>query len=187
MARLPYLDPADLPPDNQDLLKRPINLHRQLVHSPGMARAFSTMGQYIRYGSTLDPRLRELAILQVGWTARSPYEWSHHVKIGFDFGVTEADVRALIADSAGVHAELGAAERAVLGAARHLTTEAELTDAQFAALRPHFNEADLVDLVVVIGFYACVVRVLASLRIDVEPDYQPYLDRFPLPPKAPRA
>jgi hypothetical protein len=26
-----------------------------------------------------------------------------------------------------------------------------------------------------------VVRVLATLQIDVEPDYQPYLDRFPLP------
>ena len=181
MARLPYLDAADLSPENQDLLKRPINLHRQLVHSPGMARAFSTMGQYIRYGSTLDPRLRELAILQVGWTARSPYEWSHHVKIGFDFGVTEADVHALIADGAGQDTALGGVERAVLAAARHLTTEAALTDAQFDALRPYFSDADLVDLLLVIGFYACVVRVLASLRIDVEPDYQPYLDRFPLP------
>ena len=181
MARLPYLDAADLAPENQELLKRPINLHRQLVHSPGMARAFGVMGQYIRYGSTLDPRLRELAILQVGWTARSPYEWSHHVKIGFDFGVTEADVRALIADSAGERTELGEAERAVLAAARHLTTEAALTDAQFASLRRHLSEADLVELLVVIGFYACVVRVLASLQIDVEPDYQPFLDRFPLP------
>jgi hypothetical protein len=65
MARLPYLDVADLAPADRDLLKRPINLHRQLVHSPGMARAFGTMGLYIRHDSTLDPRLRELAILQV--------------------------------------------------------------------------------------------------------------------------
>jgi len=181
MARLPYLDASDLVPDDRDLLKRPINLHRQLVHNPGMARAFGVMGQHIRYGGTLDPRLRELAILQVGWTTRSPYEWSHHVKIGFDFGVTEADVRALIADSAGTAVELPARERAVLAAARHLTTEATLTDEQFAALRPHVDEAELVELLVVIGFYACVVRVLASLEIDVEPEYQPYLDRFPLP------
>ena len=39
----------------------------------------------------------------------------------------------------------------------------------------------MVDLVVTIGFYNAVVRVLASLEIDVEPDYQPYLDEFPLP------
>jgi alkylhydroperoxidase family enzyme len=180
MARLPYLDVADLAPADRDLLKRPINLHRQLVHSPGMARAFGTMGLYIRHDSTLNPRLRELAILQVGWTARSPYEWSHHVKIGFDFGVTEHDVRALIADSAGVDTALGAAERAVLAAARHLTTEATLTDGLFEALRPHFSDTDLVELLVIIGFYAGVVRVLASLGVDVEAEYQPYLDQFPL-------
>ena len=185
MARLPYLDAADLTAADQELLKRPINLHRQLVHSPGMARAFSTMGHYIRYGSALDPRLRELAILQIGWTARSPYEWSHHVKIGLDFGVTEADLRGLIADSAGAASSLGETERAVLAAARHLTTEAELTDAQFEALRSHFDDSGLVDLLVVISFYAGVVRVLASLQIDVEPEYQPYLDRFPLPAAPP--
>jgi alkylhydroperoxidase family enzyme len=177
MARLPYLDAESLNPEDRDLLKRPINLHRQLVHSPKAARAFSGLGQYIRYGSTLNPRLRELAILQVGWTARSPYEWSHHVKIGFDFGVTEDDVRAICAGGAG----LGELERAVLDAARQLTVEASLTDAQFAALQAKLGETDLVDLLVVISFYACVVRVLASLQIDIEAEYQPYLDRFPLP------
>ena len=181
MARLPYLDAADLAPGDQDLLKRSINLHRQLVHSPGMARAFSGLGQYIRHGSPLDPRLRELAILQVGWLARSPYEWSHHVKIGFDFGVTEADIHALIADTAGQDTALGSAERAVLRAARHLTTEGTLSDADFAALREGMDETSLVDLLVTIAFYNAVVRVLAALRIDVEPEYQRYLDAFPLP------
>lgn len=181
MARLPYLDRADLAPADQDLLKRGINLHRQLVHSPGMARAFGGMGQYIRHGSPLDPRLRELAILQVGWLARAPYEWSHHVKIGFDFGVTEADIHGLIADTAGQASDLGAVERAVLEAARHLTTEAVLTDAQFNALRAHMDETSLVDLLVTIAFYNGVVRVLSALQIDVEPEYQPYLDQFPLP------
>lgn len=181
MARLRYLDRADLAPNDQDLLKRPINLHRQLAHSPGMARAFSGLGHYIRHESPLDPRLRELAILQVGWLARAPYEWSHHIKIGFDFGVTEADIHALIADTAGQEAALGPAERAVLEAARHLTTEAALTDAQFVALRAHLDETGLVDLLVTIAFYNGVVRVLSALQIDVEPDYKRYLDAFPLP------
>ena len=60
MARVPYLDVSDLKPDDQDLLKRPINLFRALVHSPGAARGWSTIGHYIRYGSNLDPRLREM-------------------------------------------------------------------------------------------------------------------------------
>ena len=80
MARVPYLKVSDLAPEHQDLLKRPITLHQALVNSPNAARAFNGLGHFIRYGSKLDPRLRELAILQVGWLARSPYEWSHHVK-----------------------------------------------------------------------------------------------------------
>ena len=43
MARLPYLNAADLAPENQDLLKRPINLFRAMVHSPNGARAFHVM------------------------------------------------------------------------------------------------------------------------------------------------
>ena len=101
MARVPYLEPSDLAAEDQDLLKRPIWLFKALVNSPKAARAFSGLGGYIRYGSKLDPRLRELAILQVGWLARSPYEWSHHVKLGHDFGVSDEDVRALIDDTAG--------------------------------------------------------------------------------------
>jgi hypothetical protein len=39
----------------------------------------------------------------------------------------------------------------------------------------------VVDLTVTIAFYNAVVRVLATLQIDVEDDYMPYLHRFPLP------
>src|SRR5947209_11134975 len=49
-----------------DMLKRNTNLHKLLVNSPEMARAFNGIGGYIRFKSKLDPRLRELAILQVG-------------------------------------------------------------------------------------------------------------------------
>src|SRR3712207_2918062 len=118
MARLPYLDAEALKPEDRELLARNINLHRVLVHNPGAARAFGTLGQYIRHHSKLNPRLRELAILQVGWLARSPYEWSHHVKIGYDFGVTDADIEALIAETDGRPNGLEPLARLVLKGAR---------------------------------------------------------------------
>src|SRR3954462_9314958 len=98
MARLPYLDAEQLLPEHRDLLKRPINLTRLLVNSPGMAKAFHGIGGYIRNKSTLDPRLRELAILQVGWMEKSEYEFTHHVKIGKEFGVTDDDIKAMMAE-----------------------------------------------------------------------------------------
>lgn len=180
MARVPYLDRADLAPENQELLARPITLHRGLVNSPGTARAFSTLGKHIRYGMKLDARLRELAILQVGWLARSPYEWSHHVKIGHDFGVTDADIEALIAESAGQPNALEPLARLVLKATREVYAGG-MNEATFRDLQGHLTDEQMVDLTVTAAFYCAVVRTLASLAIDVEPEYQPYLDRFPFP------
>jgi len=181
MARIPYLETSDLAPEDQDLLKRRISLFQALVNSPKAARAFSGLGGYIRYGSKLNPRLRELAILQVGWLARSPYEWSHHVKLGHDFGVTDEDIQALIDDTAGKPTTLEALPRLILKAAREMTADGAMTEATFAALQGELGNALMVDLTLTIGFYNAVVRVLATLQIDVEPEYQPYLDRFPLP------
>lgn len=181
MARVPYLEVSDLAPEDQDLLKRPIALFKALVNSPKAARAFSGLGGYIRYGSKLDPRLRELAILQVGWLARSPYEWSHHVKLGHDFGVSDADVQALIDDTAGKPTDLAPLAKLVLKAAREMTTAGAMAEPTFNALQAELGNELVVDLTLTIGFYNAVVRVLATLQIDVEPDYQPYLDRFPLP------
>jgi alkylhydroperoxidase family enzyme len=184
MARLPYLDKSDLAPENQDLLKRMITLHRALVHSPNAARAFGGLGQFIRHKSRLDPRLRELAILQVGWLARAPYEWSHHVKIGREFGVKDEDIRGLIDETEGRASKLEPLAKLVLKGAREMTLDGEMSKATFDALRKDLDNERIVDLVVTIGFYNAVVRVLASLEIDVEPDYQPYLEEFPLPPAA---
>ena len=181
MARVPYLEPSDLAPEDQDLLKRPIWLSKALVNSPKAARSFGGLGNYIRYGSKLDARLREMAILQVGWLARSPYEWSHHVKLGLDFGVSEGDVHALIADTDGKPTSLDALSKLVLKAAREMTVDGAMAEATFAALQAELGNELVVDLTLTIGFYNAVVRVLATLQIDVEPEYQPYMDRFPFP------
>ena len=182
MARLPYLDVGDLAEKDRDLLKRPINLFRQLVNSPGGARAFSVLGGYIRHQSTLDPRLREMAILQVGWLTRSEYEYTHHVRLGMEkFGVSEADIRAIATESEGGDSGLPVLERNVLSAARAMVTDLAIPDAEFAVLREALNAEHLVDLVLTIAFYCAVVRVLASLEIDNEPHYRAVLDRFPLP------
>jgi alkylhydroperoxidase family enzyme len=181
MARVPYLLPSDLSEADQDLLSRPISLNKALVNSPKAARAFSALGGFIRYGSKLDPRLRELAILQVGWLAQSPYEWSHHVKIGHDFGVSDADIQALIDDTAGRTTPLDVLTQTVLKAAREIADDGAMTSPTFDALWSELGNEQIVDLTITISFYCAVVRVLATLEIDVEPEYMPYLERWPLP------
>jgi alkylhydroperoxidase family enzyme len=181
MARLRYLDKKDLAPENQDLLDRPINLNRVLVNSPNCRRAGLAIANFIRHTSKLDGRLRELAILQVGYLARAAYEWSHHLKIGGNFGVSDDDVRELIKAAEGRPANFDALTTLVLAAAREMTVDGAMSAATFTALKERLGEEQLVDLIVTIGHYNGIVRVLASLEVDVEPEYQPYLDQFPLP------
>jgi alkylhydroperoxidase family enzyme len=181
MARVPHLNPSDLPPQNRDLLARNINLFRALTHNPEASRSFLGLAQYIRHRSKLDPRLRELAILQVGYSAKSPYEYSHHIKIGYDFGVTDADIHGIVAETNGKPTGFTPLEKAVLKAARELTAHPSLSDETFNQLKQGLDNKEIVDLLMVIAIYCGVVRLLAALQIDVEEDYAPYLKKFPLP------
>lgn len=181
MARIPYLSKADLKPEDEALLAREINLNRALVNSPGAARAFGRLGGFIRNESTLDSRLREMAILQVGYLARSRYEYSHHIKIGRDFGVSDSDIRAIAAETAGEQSPLDVLTRAVLRAAREMAAGPGASAETFAVLKEKLTPEHLTDLCVTIAFYCGVVRLLATLDIDVEDEYLHYLEEFPLP------
>ena len=71
--------------------------------------------------------------------------------------------------------------RLVLRAAREIQDGPGVSDATFAALRGALGPAEIVDLVTTASFYCAVVRLLASLEVDVEESYMPYLQRHPLP------
>ena len=181
MARLPYLEPDQVAPEYRDMLKRNTNLHKLLVNSPDMAKAFNGIGNFIRFKSKLDPRLRELAILQVGWLERSEYEFTHHVKIGKEFGVTDEDIQAIFLETEGKPSKLEPLAKAILKGAREMVRDIGMSDATFVEIKQHLSNEHMTDLVLTIAFYCAVVRVLGTLKIDVEPDYMPYLERWPLP------
>ncbi len=181
MARMRYLDREDLAPEFQDIPRMKSNITRILANSPRCARHVAGIGMYLRHESTLNPRLRELAILQVGYSTRNEYEYAHHVDVALSFGVTEADILAIAADSAGQESSLEPLARAVLRAARDMTERLTLGDETFATLSGALDAASLIELLVAIGEYNGMVRIMSALQVDLEPEYAPYLDRFPLP------
>jgi len=181
MARLPYLDKSDLLPEHQDLLARNLNLYRVLAHSPRAARSLNTLARFIRDGSRLDPRLRELAILQIGYITRSAWEFSHHVRIGREVGISDDEIRAIADETAGRPTALDPLAKTVLRAAREMTAGLVISDETFAELRRELDNERLTDLVVTISFYNGLVRLLETMQVDVEEDYLVYLDEFPLP------
>ena len=120
-----------------------------------------------------------MAILRVGVVTRTDYEYSHHIELGRQFGLSDDDIRAVIA---GPGAEsLGEVERLVLSAADEATEGLSISTETFDALRSHLSAELLVELTIIVAYYNAVVRVLNTLDIDVEPDYEHYLEDFPLP------
>lgn len=184
MARVRYLNREDLPPEFQDMPRMKSNITRALANSPRGARYKAGLGMYLRHESKLNPRLRELAILQVGYSTGSEYEYAHHVDVALSFGVSEADILAIADDSAGQESSLDPLARAVLKAARDMTERLTLSDETFATLSGALDAESLIDLLIAIGEYNGMVRIMAALQLDLEPEYVAYLERFPLPVRA---
>jgi alkylhydroperoxidase family enzyme len=180
VVRVPYRSADELAEEHRDLLTRPINLFRGLANSPEAFSRFHALGEWIRWDCELDPRMRELVILQIGYLTRSPYEFSHHIEIGRKFGVTDEDVQGLIDLAAGRQTHFTDEERDLLEAAARLTEDTTVPAELWDRLAARMSPARLVDFVVVAAFYCMVVRILGTLEIDVEPEYERYLDRFPL-------
>jgi alkylhydroperoxidase family enzyme len=181
MARLPYLNTDDLAPEDRELLERNLNLYKVIAHSPDGARAFAAPALYVRHHSRLDPRLRELAIIQIGFERGVSYEYAHHIEIGRNAGLSDDDIRAIATESSGGTTHLSAIERAVLAAARELFEKPALSDAVFAELAKELDAERIVDLIISISTYCGVVRLLGALEVDLEPGYEHLLAEFPLP------
>jgi len=179
MARVPYVDNKDLPEQYRNQLSSDANVTRVLSNSPQLAFLSGSMARYIRHETKVDPRLRELAIIQVGYSARSAYEYTHHIKIGFSFGVTEDDLRAIAQETAGRPSKLEPLAKSVLRAAREMTDGRTVSDKTFAELRAAFDNTQLVELLYAIANYNGVVRILAALQVDLEDEYRSYLEKFP--------
>jgi 4-carboxymuconolactone decarboxylase len=181
MARVPYKDAADLPADYQQYMKRPISLFRGLANSPGALKVHHEFGEWIRWESKLDPKLREHIILMVGLMHKSKYEVSHHIQIAMDnFGVTEAEIWDLIAYLDSRPTSFSPASLAALELARELILTGQYSDEKWQAAAGHFDSEELADITVIAAFYVYVVLVLSGLEIDVEPDYFQYLEKFNL-------
>lgn len=181
MARLPYLSKDDLAPEDQDILATGSNLRRLLAHSPHGARAIGSFTKFLQGDCSVDPRLREMALVQIGYLTRQRFEYAAHIRLGLRSGATEDDFHAIAAETEGRPNNLDPIARLVLKSAREMTQDLAFSDDTFAALQRGLSSKQVVDLVIAISFYCGMVRLLTTLQIDVPDDLQPFLEKFPLP------
>ena len=103
--------------------------------------------------------------------------------------VAEANKGGNLAVLADLHAisngdwqALQADAQAVLAAAAGIVRDGDLPDAQVEALRAALGEEVLTELLLICSIYVGLARFLHVARIEVEADYMPELQEFPLPP-----
>ena len=168
MARLPYPDEANLDDATRTMLAalgRPMNIFRMLAHAPATLKGVQVLGSAVLGRQSLSAKLRELAILRVAQRSSAAYEWAQHVPIAHACGVTQDQVQALERGDA-VASCFDGIERSVLAASDELVTGARLSDRVLGCLQQTLPPAQIVELVVAIGFYMLVARFLETTGVD---------------------
>ena len=137
-----------------------------LVRHPKLTREYLKYSVYLLYGSTLPPRIRELVILRVAHRRGCTYEWVHHVDMGKDVGLTDADIEAARSGSAA-----NDFDRALIGAVDELDEKTNISDQTWAALGEQLDEQQRMDLVFTIGNYIALAMALNTFGVEVEDDF----------------
>jgi 4-carboxymuconolactone decarboxylase len=176
MPRIPYPEVARLPESVQKTLASlPLNVVRISAHaSLPLFEAQGQLGRAIANPEVLDPRVRETVILRVAHLSNSAYELHHHEALGRTVGLTEAELAAIATRSY-------AALSPLLAAAARFTDEVVLhiscTDETLTNLRKLASDQIVVNIVLTIGCYMSIARLIAVTGID--PDTNA-LDHLPV-------
>jgi 4-carboxymuconolactone decarboxylase len=148
---------------------RLINVYRLLLHSPALAEAWFGLNNAVRWKTRLDGRLRELLIIRVGKLCRAPYILRQHIpKLASAEGLEPADWEAL--ENWRESSRFNERERAALCYADALTETSGAGEDAVAGLKVFFDEAQIVELTVLVGAYNMHARVLNGLALDLEPE-----------------
>jgi alkylhydroperoxidase family enzyme len=172
--RIPPVTDEGATPEQREILapmaaRGPVlNVFRTFVQEPAGAKAFLAWGGYILSKKNgLAAREREIAILRTGYLCKSGYEWTQHVRIGLDAGLTPAEVVA-IKHGPG-DASWGELDRLILKASDELFADKFVSDGVWAGLGKHLSQKQLMDLVFTVGQYTQVSMFLNSFGVQLDP------------------
>jgi 4-carboxymuconolactone decarboxylase len=153
---------------------------RAALHNAELADKWQALGALLRYGTTLPPRLSEIAILVTGRACRSPFEWYAHRLEGEKAGIEQPIIEALLAQT--VPPGMSEDDAAVYHYAVELNRNNSVSDATYAVALARFGERTIVELTALIGYYTMVAMTLNCHEIPLPEGVAP---AFPLPQRDP--
>ncbi|MCE2542697.1 MAG: carboxymuconolactone decarboxylase family protein [Acidobacteria bacterium] len=168
--RIPPLDPSSLTPAQQ-AVTGPQGGSTQLricLHNLEMCRQYWAFTRHLGFNYTLPLRDKELLILRTAWLSRGDFIWGVHGSGGGQrAGITDDELlRIPRGPAAGGWSDFDAA---LLRAADELHASRFITDATWATLAERYDEAQLLEVIFVVGNYTLLAMYHNSVGVPLEP------------------
>jgi len=129
-----------------------------LLRSPDLMGRVEKLGEYLRYGSGLSARLRELAILMVAAEYREETEWGIHKPIALKAGLAAAVIEAV---AEGRRPEgLAGDEQVVWDFVFEILAKRRVSDVTYGRAVQKFGEDGVIDLTCLCGYYGLLALVM---------------------------
>jgi 4-carboxymuconolactone decarboxylase len=135
--------------------------------SPPMGAALDALGAAIRFSSSFDARLRELAILVTANHFTSEFELFAHEALGRDAGITDDEINALRQGE--VPGTCSSSEVAALQFVQSVLRAGDSTDDQYDRAVEAVGVRGAFELTTLVGFYSLVAMQLRLYRVEPPP------------------
>ena len=133
------------------------------LRNPILADRLQKVGEYVRFNTSLDKRLNEMAIIMTAQYWGSQYEWYAHAPLAIKAGLDPEIVAAL---GAGKKPEKMKDDEAIVWEfTTQLRRDHSVNDAIYSRALEKFGEQGIIDLVAVNGYYDVVSMTLNVARV----------------------
>ncbi len=150
-----------------------------LLRSPDLMARLEKVGQYLRFGSTLPPRLSEFATLVVSRAWTQQFEWATHVPYALAAGTSQSTLDDLAVGRR--PSEMSEEESIVYDFTTELSSNHGVCDATYTGAATRFGEQGVVDLVALIGYFTLISMELNVSQTPAEENQAvPPLVRLPV-------
>lgn len=141
---------------------------RVWLMSPDLAQNAQELGAFCRYGTSLPPRLSELAVLVTGAHWRSGFEFATHAPIGVAAGLSPDLVESVRKGERPL--AMGEEESAVHDFAVELLRDRFVSDVTYARAEAVLGQVPLVELVGILGYYSLISMTINAFQVELPAD-----------------
>jgi len=142
------------------------NVFRGLLNSPSATAGFYGLVNALFFHNKVAARTRELIILRIGWRTGSEYVFCNHARFSRELGIPDEEILG-VRDPQRCHAYSNT-DRAVLHLADELHEHGEVTRSTWAVLKKAFAPDELVELLLIAGFWRMAAGFVKSIKIPLD-------------------